>query len=146
MSSSGEDTPEKPAMAHDTPASPLIHEPNVDISRPKTPPNNTPNLPLPANTPHSRKQCGTQPFTSSHVNIKAEARNDALVKETEGHIVGPMPVERFLHLYVPDPGCGPVPFNQANANGMQSNFRETVKNGEAGMYPLWVGVLRCRSP
>ena len=115
---------------------------NVDASRPKTPPRDGPNLQLPANTPHNRKQSGTMPFSSSHINITADARNAALADETVGHIVGPMPVEKFLELYVPE-APNDIPFVQDKADEMQSRFREIIKKGESGMYQEWVYVPFC---
>jgi hypothetical protein len=120
-----------PDTAHDLAAPPS----NVDASRQKTPPQADSNRPLPANTPHNHKQAGTLPYTSTHIG-GADARNAALGKETIGHIVGPMPVEEFLELYVPEsPG---IPFVQAKANKMQSRFRKIIEKGEPGMYQEWV--------
>ena len=124
-----------PDSVHDLAAPPS----NADTSRPKTPPQDASNHLLPANTPHKRKQAGTQPYTSTHIDVNAETRNAALATETIGYIVGPMPVETFLDAYVPKRLNIPsIPFVQGKADEMQSRFKEIIKIGESGMYEEWV--------
>jgi hypothetical protein len=114
---------------------------NVDVSCPKTPPQNNSNpLPL-ANTPPNVKQAGTQPYSSVHIDVDADTRDAALGKETIGYIVGPMPVDKFLELYVPKGEAPDIPFDEVKAREMQSKFQEIIKVGELGMYPEWVRVF-----
>ena len=127
-----------PDMTHDLASPPS----DVDASHPKTPPQNTSNLSPPVNTPHNCKQSGTQPYTSTYISIKADARNTALAAETVGHVVGHMPVKKFLELYVPKAGED-VRFVQAKADEMQSRFKKIIAKGESGMYQEWVRVPFC---